>query len=80
MAATSRSPLSTDGSPMTHVMNSKLGRSNPFTSKDRRQQSPDLRKQQEGQILNSLPSGEFAADGGEGGGACAIITEEAGEE
>ena len=43
MAATSRSPLSTDGSPMVHVMHSKLGRSNPFTSKDMRQQSPDQR-------------------------------------
>jgi hypothetical protein len=65
--ATSRSPLSTDGSPMVHVMNSKLGRSNPFASKDSRQQSPDLRQQRDGKRSNGRPSGESAAHEREGG-------------
>jgi hypothetical protein len=34
MAATSRSPLSTDGSLMVHVMHSKLGKSNPVQIND----------------------------------------------
>ena len=68
--ATSRSPLSADGSPMVHVMNSKfvkVGRSNPFASKDSRQQSPDLRQQRDGKTSNGRPSGESAAHEREGG-------------
>ena len=66
MAATSRSPISTDGSPMTHAMSSKLNKHNPFLPKNKRQKSPDEQLKEEYSKLHpcaeSIPFGSAIAE------------------